>query len=287
MPGSGDMVAGTAKISEVPVSDLCAAATLEPRPGKPEGSMCREWDGQQPGWAAAGPLCETEIRTAERDVRVLLYDYIDLEQALPPALSQALDTQSQYAQRAGHPIPMREAVEALQRDIWWTVTAWAEVLGDRQRLADPSRQVRDGYAVQWAITRLQPRIHDLALVGAVTMADYPLAGDDVACRFRSVAHVEVAGWEAVLHLSALRSRARSMLGRTHRTMQLPGPCSGRDPRTGRACGGVLYRDEPRFETDPCPVYCGTCDERRTYDQYEQYVGLLLTLPADELAEAAA
>lgn len=254
--------------------ETCAAATLPPRPGQPDGSVCREWDGRQPGWAVNGPLCDTEIRAAERDAPMLLWDVLDLEQQLPRSLSQALD--GQPAGRPGPPVPLALAPEALQAEIVHVLTTWEDELRRRCGLSavpvrgpaapwhttvsnlSPPAKVRSGAAVQRALSILSPRLPELARVPATTV--YRCGTDSDA--------EEVAGWEAVLHLSRLHARARTMLGRTRRTAQLPGDCSG--------CGAYdLRRDEPRFEGDPCDVYCASCGRQWSDEEYQRYVSLMV------------
>lgn len=254
------------------MSETCAAASLDPHLGKPPGSRCREWDGQQPGWAYDGPLCETEVRAAERDAGMLLWDVLDLEQMLPKPYGQALD--SQPAGKPGPPIPLAAAVEALQAEIVHVTTTWEEIVRDHAGLSQvpprgpnapwhttvsrrpPPARVRAGAAVQRALSILSPRLPLLARLQAVAVQ--PAGVEDV--------WTEVAGWEAVLTLSGLHSRARSMLGRTRRTRLLPGDCSG--------CGAAdLRQDEPRDEGDDPPVYCGQCVRAWTLPEYERYVML--------------
>lgn len=256
------------------VPSRCAAANLPPWGDKPEGSRCREWDGRDPGWAQQGPLCDTELRTAERDCRLLLWDVVDLEQMLPRPLSQAMD--GQPLARPGPPAPLAVGVEALQAEITHVVLTWEEQVRAACGLPTlptygqaapwhttdtnrpPAARVRVGAAVQRATTILAPRIPELARL-------------DAACVFRTGSDgdaEDVAGWEAVLQLSDLHARARAMLGRTRRTARLPGECSG--------CGAAdLRRDEPRYEGDPCDVYCALCDARWTHDDYERYTRLLV------------
>lgn len=259
--------------------ETCAAATLPPRPGKPDGSVCREWDpvAEQPGWASGGPLCDTELRVAERDTRALLWDYLDLEQALPRSLSQAMD--GQPSGKPGPPVPLALAPDVLQAEIVHVLTTWEEQVRARCRLSPlptygraapwhttdsnrpPLARVRGGAAVQRATTILAPRIDALARIEPVTVFRAGTDGDAE----------DVAGWEAVLHLSRLHARARSLLGRTHRTEHLPGDCSH--------CGAAdLRRDEPRFAADSTPVYCGGCATSWTREEYDRYVLLMLALP---------
>lgn len=248
-------------------------------------ARCRDYDHTRKHAAlladVSTPLCPDCLMFAERDVRTLTYDYIDLEQMLPTSLSQALDSQSQYGRRGEPPAPIRTSVEALQRTIWWATTTWAEVLIERHRLAeapwaDARRRVRDGYAVKWAVDVLTPRVRDLARVGAVELVDYPDVDEDAAVRHGAGSISTLTGAQGVLHLSWLRSKARATLGRTRRTTRVPGRCGCPND------GNYLYRDEPRYEKDPCPVYCGACPNRWTPEEYERYVGLMHAHP--ELAD---
>jgi hypothetical protein len=261
--------------------DLCAAHLLPPPPGK--DSACREWDpvSKEPGWAEAGPLCATELRNAARDVPMLLWDYLDLEQQIPRSLSQALD--GQPSGKPGPPVPLALAPEALQAEIVHVLTTWEAEIRAHCGLSEPAERgpnlpwhttvskrpplarVRAGAAVQRALTVLTPRLPELSRIPATAVQatgveDPP---DDMF------------GWQAVLHLSRLHARARSMLGRTRRTKQLPGDCSG--------CGAYdLRQDEPLYGPpregapgDPCPVYCGQCARQWSDEEYRRYVLLMV------------
>jgi len=294
--------------SDCPVDCLCHTSTFAPCsvPGGcgSEGCgrassrrcaadrRCRNFDHQrqQPALLAnpAVPLCADCLMVAERDVRNLTYDYVDLEQMLPQPIGRALDTQSGFGATREAPVPMRLQVDELQRSLWWVTTCWAEVLAELHRLADPPwlgrhavadprRRVRDGYAVKWAVGVLAPRVRELARVGPVELADYPELNPDQATQHGSVAVAELTGAQGVLHLCWVHGRVRRMLGINRRTTRVPGRCGcGKD-------GNFLYRDEPRYERDPCPVYCGACTNQWTTEQYEQYVGLMTAHP--ELGDA--
>lgn len=222
---------------------------------------CRNYDHQHKRAAILDnprvPLCPDCLAVAERDVRQLVYDYLDLEQHLPKPLGEWAD--GQPGGRREPPAPLRTAVEALQREIWHVTTTWAAEIRARDRLSEPpERGVRDGWAVQRAVEVLSPRLPLLASLEPTAV--FPTGVEDEP--------QDVPGWEAVLTLSWLHQRARSMLGRTRRTTQVPGRCS--------ECGhDELFRDEPRYEQDPCPIYCGNCPTKWTYDQYERYVGLFV------------
>lgn len=248
------------------------------------GDTCRGYDrlAKHPAPVERrDPLCNPCLDAAERDTRLLPLDYLDLAQLQAPSLSQALDTQRRGS--SGPPMPISAIPEALQAEIVYVTTMWADELRQRHRLANqhkpylvgawhttltnpppPPRRLPGG-DVQRAVTTIAPRLRDLARIPADTR--YPSGVDDDP--------TEIAGWEAVHHLQRLHQRARSLLGRTHRTSTVPGSCS--------ECGGELWRDEPRYEGDPCNVYCCLCSVTWTTDEYERYVGLQLAIPARKRA----
>lgn len=252
---------------------------------------CRDFDHTRGLPALLGdpstPLCPDCLMVAERDVRNLPYDYIDLEQMLPQPISRPLDTQSGYGGSRDLPVPLRVHVDELQRAIWWVTTCWAEVLGEHQRLSDPPwlgrqtdrdprRRVRDGYAVKWAVGIITPRVRDLARLPAVDLADYPLVDPAEAIQHHGTEIATLSGAQGLIHMTRLHARVRSMLGITRRITRVPGRCGcGLD-------GNYLYRGEPHYERDPCPVYCGACPNQWTTEEYEQYVGLMQAHP--ELAD---
>lgn len=204
------------------------------------------------------PLCDACLTTAERDIRSLVYDYIDLEQLHNPSLSQALHIQPTAP--ATPPMPLNGAAEALQAEIVHVATTWEEVIRDHTGLPPRSNDPkRPGRALQDATRILLPRLRQLA---AITTADvYPTGCEDNP--------TPMAGWEAIHHLQRLHQRARSMLGRTRRTRQVPGTCPN--------CHANLHQDEPRNPEDPTPVYCAQqCGQQWSHDDYEQWMtGFLL------------
>ena len=170
-------------------------------------------------------------------------------------LSQALDTQPHGA--ADPPMPLRGEPDALQREIHHVTTTWETEVRAACGLSDPGRDL-PGADVQRAVTTLTPRLRQLATLPPTTV--YPTGCEDPP--------TDVAGWEAIHHLQHLHQRARGMLGRTHRTTELPGTCSG--CYTDR-----LQRVEPRYENDPCLIYCANCHATWTSDEYDRYVTMLV------------
>jgi len=234
------------------------------------GCLSHDPDGQ-PGTAERGPLCDADLTHAEAGIALLVHDYRDLEQLLPRPLGQRSDGQPGRGGEA--PIPLRLDVEALQREIWWLTTAWAEVLADRHQLSDPPVRIRAGYAVEWAVRILRPRVEQLARIVNVQMASYPRP-DEATTRFRTVTLTYVPGAQGVLDLSRAHQRARSILGLTSRVYSLPGYCRN------RGCGRpALRQNEPREFKDEQPVWCDYCGASMTRDDYDRYGNLFLRVEA--------
>jgi len=229
---------------------------------------CRTYDKttNAAGTAERGPLCDADLAHAASGIAMLVHDYRDLEQLIPRPLGQRSDGQPGRGGEA--PIPLRLDVEALQREIWWLATAWAEVLADRHRLSDPPLRIRAGFAVEWAVRILRPRVEQLARITNVQMASYPRP-DDATTRFRSVTLTYVPGAQGVLDLSRAHQRARSVLGLTEPIYELPGKCRS------RGCGRPQLRVKDGSDT----VWCDYCGSVMTRDDYDRYGNLFLRVEA--------
>ena len=230
------------------------------------GCLSRDRTTNTPGTAERGPLCDADLTHATAGIALLTCDYRDLEQLLPRPVGQRGDGQPSRGGEA--PIPLRLDVEALQREIWWLTTAWAEVLADRHRLSDPPMRIRDGYAVEWAVRILSPRVEQLARITDVQMASYPRP-DDTTTRFRTVTLTYVPGAQGVLDLSRAHQRARSVLGLTEPVYVLPGYCRS------RGCGRPQLRVKGGSDT----VWCDYCAAVMTRDDYDRYGNLFLRVEA--------
>lgn len=249
------------------------------------GDQCRDYDhtAHHPAYVGDTPLCPECLRAAERDIRLLPYDYVDLEQQLPPSLGEWSGGQPRGS--GDPPAPLRVHVDALQREMVYVATLWAAELRTRHYLAElPTRGVRDGWALQQAVHTIVPRLRLLAQLDPVAV--YPTGVEDEPR--------DVPGWEAVLHLQALHHRARTLiLGRGRRRFWVPGECwepacaeAHREAMAaGTPRGEWLWRSEPSFARDEPPVYCRYCGQYRTYDEYRRYVELLVW-PARQQAVAA-
>lgn len=208
------------------------------------------------------PLCESDLLAGERAVPALVLDYRDLEQQIPKAISVWTDGQPGVGKREA-PLPLRLDPVALQEEICWVLTAWEDVVRERERLSDRLGRVRPGWAVQAAAGILGSRVRLLAAVPDVEMASYPNLDDETLRRVGTLEHAPVPGWRGVLDMATLHRRARSALGITDLTHDLPGECPNCDKKTLRRDNG----------SDT--VYCVSCDHRRPYGDYERYLRMLV------------
>jgi hypothetical protein len=217
------------------------------------GDRCRAYDPAArqpfPSW----PLCDFCLESAERDVRALVLDYRDLEQHLPPSLGQWGDGQPRSRSTA---LPLSVHVLDLQIEIHSTLDAWDDVVRDRERLSDKPQRVRDGWAVQQAVSILAPRLHILAGIPMAVMWSYPgTEGRDS----------EVPGWQGVLDLSRLHQRARSALGLTREEPEL---CVGVPCRRIECDLKTLYRMPGTDE-----VRCHSCGLTYSAEDYAKWLKL--------------
>lgn len=248
------------------------------------GDRCRNYDpaNKQPAEARRSPLCDTCIDHAERDIRALVLDYRDLENWLPQPLGVWGDGRAGF----NHPIPLRQHIDTLQRDIHWITTAWEEVIRDVDQLSERRTNVRAGYAVQTAVTILSPRLALLASLEATDVWDYPIAHcprcgrggntnrdpDGVKrarcanCKmgWRQPDATTVTGLQAITDLQALHGRARHALGLTTAEPELciGVPCKSLDCDTT----GALYR-EPGADS----IKCGACGRWYSAEDYADWI----------------
>ncbi|MCX5066636.1 hypothetical protein OOJ91_12180 [Micromonospora lupini] len=241
---------------------------------------CKGYDhvAKHPAWTDPGsPFCEACLAAARRDVRTLLYDWVDLAQMQAPSLSQAMNAQP--GARRDPPMPLRGDPEALQQEIHHVLTTWETEVRAAAGLADLPPLSQHGAAVQRAVTILEPRVRLLSALPPTAV--YPTGCEDPV--------TDLAGWEAVEHLQRLRARARSMLGWTFRSRWVPGDCWACDGRDADDKDGPLFRAEPRYEQDDCEVWCARCQQHRPADEYDEYVQTLRwpgTITATSPAEPA-
>lgn len=228
------------------------------------------------GCATRDPLCQACLDHAHRATTSLTYDYLDLAQLHEASLSQAINEKTAGSKEKT--MLLVAHVEALQAEMVHVTTTWEDVLRAHQRLHNPNdrvpvaawnttltrpvppAKVRGGAAVQRAAGIIAPRLRALSLIEATAVCPTGFEDD----------HTDVAGWQAVHHLTDLHRRARSTLGRTRRTFWITGECWACDARHTPGVDGPLFRAEPRFEGDPMQVECHKCHNARPYADYEYY-----------------
>lgn len=232
-------------------SQRATRAITAPRtPGRcGNGRWCRgDHDGHGALLPVELPLCDPCLDSAARDVRALVLDYLDLEQLLGVKVKSI---ELIIAGTRDPSTPYALGIDALQRAIWHTLTTWEEIIRERARLAEPARQVRQGWAVQHAVAVLHPRINDLVMIGPTSV--YPLD---------ATVPEEQTGLDAILTFTALHRRARAALGLTRRIETVFGDCV--------QCGWTALRRESGSET----VYCDNCHDCQTWDDYQRWLRLL-------------
>jgi hypothetical protein len=250
------------------------------------GPRCPGWNGRH-AEPTEDPLCHACLDRAGRDIRALVYDYLDLAQLHEASLSQA---PTENTSGGGHESPtlLAEHVETLQAEIAYVTALWEHALRADGRLSNPRtfaplwsntvydrinlttgstglRRARAGALVQRAVNIITTRIERLARLDPVTVCPTGIEDQPTA----------MAGWEAIEHLQQLHARARGTLGRTTRRFWIPGECWHCDAHPIRDVDGPLYRSEPRFPEDPMQVHCQPCGATRPYADYEHYQQHLL------------
>lgn len=214
------------------------------------GWTCRADHDGHGAFVTGLPMCEPCLDGGARDLRALVYDYLDLEQLL----GVKINTRGQDHRIAGTrelSVPYALGIDALQREIWHALTTWEEIVRDEVGLPEPAHHVRVGWAVQHAVAVLEPRVAHLVALGPVAVY---LPG--------STEPVDQTGVDAMLTFMALHRRSRVALGLTRRIEMLYGECS--------ACGWAALRRESGSET----VYCDHCHDSRTWDDYRRWLALL-------------
>lgn len=233
-----------------------------------------------------GPLCDHCLDGAGRDIRGLVYDFLDLAQLQEPAMSQAPSETSGGSREA--PMPLSGHVEALQAEIVHVLSVWEYELRIACRLSNPKTfaplwrtavydgidfvrrnpatyKARAGKIVQRAAAIIAPRLDRLAALPAVTVCPTGIEDEPVP----------MTGWEAIHQLQDLHGRCRGVLGRTTRKFWIPGECWHCGAHPVRDVDGPLFRSEPRHHEDPMEVHCARCDATRGYRDYETYMSTLL------------
>jgi hypothetical protein len=200
-----------------------------------------------------GPLCSGCLGRGHADIAALPGDYAALAAQTIPARGAATIGRVSGGDTDA-PVPVALGVDAVQRDIVWTLTTWEPPVREAARLAGPpAGRVRDGWAVTTAAQVLAPRVQLLAaLPAAWCYAD----GLDAGPVLRD-------GVYALDQFRALHERAQRMTGIGRPTRRQAGACSG--------CGAEALLRDDGSDT----VRCNRCGRRWTADDYRNLVELLI------------
>jgi len=186
-----------------------------------------------------------------RDVRALVYDFVDLTQLIPRG--RHLPTDAISRPKPGPTLPLDANILALRDDIRLILTHWELRMRWAQRLFVPPGAVRDGHAVQRAVDIIAPRVDAIAGIrdnegGPADPSPYD------------------TGVLALLRMRELHGVARARVGHHARTIALPGQCPDR-----------ICRAETLTRLDGSDtVTCRTCGNAWTYPDYQAYVTLKVT-----------
>ena len=243
------------------------------------GTSCKAPD-ERP-YPTSDPLCPACLEAAARDIRALVFDYLDLAQLHEASMSQAITEKTSGSVES--PMLLSGHVEALQAEIVHVVSVWEHAVRAVRRLSNPHtfaplwrttlydhldllrrrttlRPARPGVIVQRAAGLLAAHISTLAVIPAVTVCPTGIEDEPEPMH----------GWEAVHQLQALHGRCRGALGRTTRRFWIPGECWACNARPKPGEDGPLWRSEPKDFDDPMQVNCDHCSAGRPYADYEHF-----------------
>lgn len=184
-------------------------------------------------------LCAMCVHDAGRDIGLLPYDYLDLEQILPPAKGATEYVSGTRELRAGISL----WVDEIQREILSVLVASEDAVREVCGMTPRVLRVRAGRAVQNASCVVAVHVETLACEPEVHVG----LGD------------ATTGVGAILRLTAAHRRARHALGLTRLTTQLREPCAD--------CGKpTVYRENGSDQ-----VFCKTCRATKSYDEWLDHV----------------
>ena len=218
------------------------------------------------GDAAGRGLCWPCERHGRWAIEQLPLDWRDLSDRLAPGSGGGVVSGS----RTEAPIPVNLGVDALMREIAYALTAWEIRVRDVAHLSDaPARGVRDQVAV--------PRAAAILAAHFPVLLALPFEG---YMPYDSTAPVDEDGPGAVVELTSLHHRARTMLGLTVRRERRELPCPlipcerhGVERCTEAACvdhisGCGQYTLVQELGGDT--VTCDWCGYTLSLDEYARY-----------------
>lgn len=210
---------------------------------------CHRWTDCVVGGLSApvaGGVCGPCLEHVAAQTRLLPALYDDLAGDLM-RWPQRPEPDRIAAGKAGSTLPLDAAVEALRRQMWWTVGVWETPVRAALGMGLPRRhRVRHRWVLRHGALLLSQHMHTLAglapLVG-------PFAGPGTTSR--------CDGFDAVRQLAALALAATRRLGLEPTPVRLPGGCP--------QCGAWSLRRTPPTTT----VRCALCGYAMSYQQYGQ------------------
>lgn len=197
------------------------------------------------------------IRELVRDYEMLAYELI------PWSSGQSL---SVFVKRTEAPVPLREGIDAMMREIHWTLTQWAKQTALAVRI---NRQL-------WRGTKFDDRIREAsALLDAHYLGLLGISSCEII-DYHTIDFMEATGLDGVGELIRVHAHARSMLGLPpHRELRVL-PCPAEPLSNG--CGEYrLYTLIGSGATgESNTVRCDNCGWTCNADQYAAYASLDFT-----------
>lgn len=200
-------------------------------------------------------MCDGCLGRGRFDIEALRRDYAALTAELVPAGGRPRDAHVSGGDPDA-PVPLALNIDALQRDIAWTLAVWEPPVRELLGLdTPPAGNVRGSWAVGRGARLLARQVRALAALPPTWgYADGLDAGP-----------VERDGVYAVASLRTLHGTAQRMLGATTAaplTTSLPGSC----PSCG-ATGSLLTADGSGR------VLCAVCGAAHSRDEYRRSYGM--------------
>lgn len=202
----------------------------------------------EPGYAPRG-LCAFHEAEGLDAIEALPCDFADLQPLVWDKQRGGLGEIGGGA--FGPSEPINYAADSLAREIAYTAVQWEAVVRERARLADMPEVAQPTYDdLNRAARTLAAHYSALLATPATDLLDYD-GQPATAC-----------GADAVVALTALHRRARSMVGLTTKTTAEPGPCPH--------CGHETLRHRDGSDT----VHCVTCRQSMTWNDYQDSISIV-------------
>lgn len=218
----------------------------------------------QPALARTSGLCLGCERHGRHAIRELVHDYeLLVDELVPLTASQA---SAIFVKRTEAPLPLREGVDDIMREIHWTLSQWAMQTAIAVRI---TRKL-------WRGTKFDDRVREASAIldthyeGLLSIADCEIID------YHTIDYLPAHGLYGVGELIRVHARARSILGLPpHKELRIL-PCPA--PPLSDGCGEYkLYTLIGSGATgEPNTVRCDNCGWTCNADQYAAYASLDFT-----------